>query len=116
MASGVRCVPTKGHTPWHQSLVVETDAGTTLFVLVGQAIYSRAELELIRRTGGAPTEDPPPDPQAYLASALSLIEMRPRASTKPISQGTTRVKVAEGVASRSAPPVTPLERPESWPG
>ncbi len=76
VASGVRVMPTKGHTAGHQSLVVETNGGT--IVLAGQAIYSKAEFEFIRRTGGAPTEDPLPDPQAYLNSALSLIDMRPR--------------------------------------
>jgi len=38
---GVRLVPTPGHTPGHQSLVVEGMAGRT--VLIGQAVYTRAE-------------------------------------------------------------------------
>lgn len=76
VASGVRIVSTPGHTPGHQSLVIETSAGTV--ALAGQAIYSKAEFDFIRRTGAAPSEDPPPDPESYLASATRLIEMRPR--------------------------------------
>ena len=38
---GVRLIPTPGHTPSHQSLVVDGMAGRT--VLIGQAVYTRAE-------------------------------------------------------------------------
>jgi glyoxylase-like metal-dependent hydrolase (beta-lactamase superfamily II) len=38
---GVRLVSTPGHTPGHQSLVVDGMAGRT--VLIGQAVYTRAE-------------------------------------------------------------------------
>jgi N-acyl homoserine lactone hydrolase len=40
---GVRLLPTPGHTPGHQSLIVDGMAGRT--VLVGQAVYTRAEWE-----------------------------------------------------------------------
>ncbi|CAM5648885.1 hypothetical protein GCM10010329_09910 [Streptomyces spiroverticillatus] len=56
---GVRIVPTPGHTPGHQSLVVEGPEGAT--VLAGQAYdfaseYSHAELEA--RVGPGPAERP----------------------------------------------------------
>jgi N-acyl homoserine lactone hydrolase len=38
---GVGLIPTPGHTPCHQSLVVDGTAGRT--VLIGQAVYTRAE-------------------------------------------------------------------------
>ena len=46
VADGIRIVPTPGHTPGHQSVVVETDAGRV--VLAGQAVggatdYGRAQ-------------------------------------------------------------------------
>lgn len=40
---GVRLLATPGHTPGHQSLVVETDGG--LVLLAGQAVYTRAEYD-----------------------------------------------------------------------
>lgn len=39
----VRCIPTHGHTPGHQSLVVETDSGPV--VLCGDACYLRKTIE-----------------------------------------------------------------------
>jgi glyoxylase-like metal-dependent hydrolase (beta-lactamase superfamily II) len=41
VASGIQVIATPGHTPGHQSLVVETAQGRTL--LVGQAVYSVSE-------------------------------------------------------------------------
>jgi glyoxylase-like metal-dependent hydrolase (beta-lactamase superfamily II) len=75
IVSGVRLLPTPGHTPGHQSLLVETERGPA--VLAEQAVYSAAEFELIRRTGRLHGNDPPPDPAAYLASAQRLMELRP---------------------------------------
>jgi N-acyl homoserine lactone hydrolase len=55
VAKGIRIVPTPGHTPGHQSLVVETDAGRV--VLAGQAVngatdYARAQYASeLRRSG-----------------------------------------------------------------
>jgi N-acyl homoserine lactone hydrolase len=76
VASGVRVMSTPGHTPGHQSLVLDTRGGTV--VLAGQALYSKAEYEHFRGTGTTTEEDPPPDPAQYLASATRLIELRPR--------------------------------------
>ena len=76
VASGVRVMSTPGHTPGHQSLVIDTRSGAV--ALAGQAIYSKAEYEHIRTTGAAPEDDPPPDPARYLASAARLIELEPR--------------------------------------
>jgi len=73
---GVRVLPTPGHTPGHQSMLVETAAGPA--ALAGQAVYSAAEFELIRITGRLQGNDPPPDPDAYLASAQRLIALRPQ--------------------------------------
>jgi N-acyl homoserine lactone hydrolase len=59
VATGVRVVPTPGHTPGHQSLVVETDAGRV--VLAGQAVngatdYGRAHYASeLRRSGSDET-------------------------------------------------------------
>ncbi|MFI5035741.1 MAG: N-acyl homoserine lactonase family protein [Acidimicrobiales bacterium] len=76
VASGVRVVSTPGHTPGHQSLVIDTPEGSV--ALAGQAIYSKAEYEHIRSAGVAPEDDPPPDPAGYLASATRLIGLEPR--------------------------------------
>ena len=73
---GLALVPTYGHTPGHQSLTLETDEG--LVVLAGQAIYSRREYEHLSANRELLQDDPPPDPEAYLASALQLIDLRPR--------------------------------------
>jgi N-acyl homoserine lactone hydrolase len=59
VATGIRLVPTPGHTPGHQSLVVETDAGRV--VLAGQAVngatdYGRAHYASeLRRSGSDET-------------------------------------------------------------
>ena len=46
---GVRLIPTPGHTPGHQSLLVEAAEGRT--AIVGQAVYARAEWEGDDRPG-----------------------------------------------------------------
>ena len=79
VASGVRIMATPGHTVGHQSLVLDTKDGTV--ALAGQAMYSKAEYEHIRTTGTTLDDDPPPDPEVYLASAARLIDLRPRPST-----------------------------------
>jgi N-acyl homoserine lactone hydrolase len=76
VAAGIRIVATPGHTVGHQSLVLDGVDGPV--VLAGQAIYSRTEYDHIRENGALPEDDPPPDPTAYLASALSLIQLDPR--------------------------------------
>ena len=76
VARGVRVMSTPGHTPGHQSLVLDTRAGTV--ALAGQAIYSKAEYEHVRTTGTTIEEEPPPDPDQYLASATRLMGLQPR--------------------------------------
>lgn len=75
VAPGLRLVPTPGHTPGHQSLVVETDRGTV--VLAGQAVRSLAEWE--GETG--PTVSGEPEEQAerldYVASVARLRSLDP---------------------------------------
>jgi glyoxylase-like metal-dependent hydrolase (beta-lactamase superfamily II) len=76
VARGVRIMSTPGHTPGHQSLVIDTPEG--IIALAGQAIYSKSEYEHIKTTGAAPEDDPPSDLAGYLASAARLIELEPR--------------------------------------
>jgi len=76
IAPGVRVLATPGHTPGHQSLLVETGDGPA--ILAGQAIYSLREYEHVLRTGTLLPGDEPPDPTSYLASAHRLIDARPR--------------------------------------
>jgi N-acyl homoserine lactone hydrolase len=76
VADGVRVLATPGHSPGHQSLVVDTRDGAV--ALAGQAIYSKAEYDDLRRTNTVSADDPPPDPERYLASAARLMELRPR--------------------------------------
>jgi glyoxylase-like metal-dependent hydrolase (beta-lactamase superfamily II) len=73
---GIEVVPTRGHTPGHQSVLVTTNDG--LVVIAGQAVYSRREYAHILGTNTLLTEDPPPEPESYLASARHLIELEPR--------------------------------------
>lgn len=75
IASGIRLLPTPGHTPGHQAVVVETSEG--LVVLAGQAAQSRAEYEHVRRNGELPGDAAPADPATYLASMLALIALHP---------------------------------------
>lgn len=72
---GVQILSTPGHTPGHQSLLVETEDGPV--ILAGQAVYDAAEWEHIHATGALTGDDPPPDPAAYLASALRLVALDP---------------------------------------
>jgi glyoxylase-like metal-dependent hydrolase (beta-lactamase superfamily II) len=81
---GVRLLPTPGHTPGHQAVLVETDEG--LAVVAGQLPYDHVEWEWIRTERSLPaaeTDDPPHnivigDPVTYLASALGLVDLDPR--------------------------------------
>ena len=75
VARGVRLMSTPGHSPGHQSLVIDTRGGTV--ALAGQAIYSKAEYDHIRATGEVSKADPPRDPAQYLASASRLIALEP---------------------------------------
>ena len=76
VAEGVRVVSTPGHSPGHQSVVFDTADGGV--VLAGQAIYSRAEYEHLQATDTVSEDDPPPDPEQYLASAARLMQLQPR--------------------------------------
>jgi glyoxylase-like metal-dependent hydrolase (beta-lactamase superfamily II) len=76
LATGLSILSTRGHTPGHQSLLVDTADGPV--VLAGQAIYSKAEYDHIRLTGEVPPDDPAPDPDWYLTSARQLIDLQPR--------------------------------------
>ena len=76
VAQGVRVLSTPGHSPGHQSLVFDTADGVV--ALAGQAVYSKAEYEHLAGGGAVSTDDPPPDPDQYLASATRVIELQPR--------------------------------------
>ena len=74
IAAGVRIVATPGHTPGHQSLLVETADGLT--VLAGQACYTSGEW-----TGDPDAIDgrsTAPDQAAYDASMERLRGLGPR--------------------------------------
>lgn len=77
LAPDVRLLSTPGHTPGHQSVVVETDDGPV--VIVGQAVHSADEFASIRATRQLAEGDTRPDPDAYLASALRVTDLRPAA-------------------------------------
>ena len=76
VAKGVRVLSTPGHSPGHQSVVFDTADGAV--VLAGQAIYSKAEYEQLQATNTVSENDPPPDPEQYLASAARLMQLQPR--------------------------------------
>lgn len=76
VAAGIRVISTPGHTGGHQSLVL--DGADRPIVLAGQAIYSKAEYEHILEHGTLTDDDPPPDPDGYLASANRILELRPQ--------------------------------------
>jgi len=65
VAPGLRLVPTPGHAPGHQSLVIETPEG--IVVLAGQAVRSRAEWDggIDETVSGLPGA---PDREAYVRS------------------------------------------------
>ena len=71
---GVRLIPTPGHTPGHQSLVVDSVAGRT--VLVGQALYTRAEWDGASGPGVSGLESAW-DETAYRASVARLRALQP---------------------------------------
>jgi len=74
VAPGLRLIPTPGHSPGHQSLVLETAEGAV--VLAGQALQSRAEWEgaTDEASSGAPRA---PDRDAYAASVRRLRALEP---------------------------------------
>jgi glyoxylase-like metal-dependent hydrolase (beta-lactamase superfamily II) len=74
VAPGLRLIPTPGHAPGHQSLVVDAAEGTV--VLAGQAVQSRLEWE--GAAGEARSGEPTaPDREAYARSVDRLRSLRP---------------------------------------
>ncbi len=74
IGSGLRLFATPGHSPGHQSLVIETPDGALL--LAGQAVYSRGEwLGLADAREGATNA---PDGEAYRRSIARLRALKPR--------------------------------------
>ncbi|HEX2422683.1 MAG TPA: MBL fold metallo-hydrolase [Actinomycetota bacterium] len=74
VAPGLRLIPTPGHSPGHQSLVIETSGGT--IVLAGQAVQSRAEWD--GRTDPSVSGEPgAPDRDAYVRSVKLLQALDP---------------------------------------
>jgi glyoxylase-like metal-dependent hydrolase (beta-lactamase superfamily II) len=74
VAPGLRLVPTPGHAPGHQSLVMDAPEGTV--VLAGQALQSRREWEGATEpaASGAPSA---PDRDAYVRSVERLRALEP---------------------------------------
>jgi N-acyl homoserine lactone hydrolase len=74
IAPGIRIFATPGHSPGHQSLVVETRDGPLL--LVGQAVYSHGEWSGIAgaREGASAARDQP----AYARSVARLRALNPK--------------------------------------
>lgn len=75
VASGLRLVPTPGHSPGHQSLVVATSAGTV--VLAGQALQSRAEWEGATEPSASGEPAQPDRREIYTASVRRLRALDP---------------------------------------
>ena len=71
---GVRLIPAPGHTPGHQSLAVDAVDGRTL--LVGQALYTRAEWDGASEPGVSGLASAW-DPAVYRASVARLRALEP---------------------------------------
>lgn len=71
---GIRLIPTPGHTPGHQSLVVDDPEGRT--VLAGQAVYTRAEWDGATGPGVSGLESAW-DAAAYRTSVARLRTLEP---------------------------------------
>jgi glyoxylase-like metal-dependent hydrolase (beta-lactamase superfamily II) len=76
IAPGVRLLPTPGHTPGHQSVLIE--GGDGLIIIAGQALQSRAEYDSLQTRGVLPPGSAAPDLPAYEASARMLVDCSPR--------------------------------------
>lgn len=74
LSDSISVTPSPGHTPGHQSVVVETRHGREL--IVAQAAYSAAELEAAR-TGEAPAASGSWDERRYCESRRELLELAP---------------------------------------
>jgi len=73
-APGIRIFATPGHSPGHQSLVVDTPEGALL--LAGQAVYSHGEWQGI--DGAREGASGAPDTEAYARSVARLRALRPK--------------------------------------
>jgi len=73
---GVRVLPTPGHTPGHQIVLVDTVDG--LAVIAGQAVQTAADAVHLHRTGELPAHAQAPDRDAYRGSARRLLALAPR--------------------------------------
>ena len=74
LTPGMRLLPTPGHSPGHQSLVIDSPDGVLL--LAGQAVYTRGEW-----AGAADAREglsPAPDKVAYRQSVERLRALNPR--------------------------------------
>jgi glyoxylase-like metal-dependent hydrolase (beta-lactamase superfamily II) len=77
VAPGIRIFATPGHSPGHQSLVIDTPHGPIL--LVGQAVYTRGEWAGIPGAlVGSNDTRPGADQAAYARSVERLRALRPR--------------------------------------
>jgi N-acyl homoserine lactone hydrolase len=74
VAPGIRIYATPGHSPGHQSVVVDTPAGALL--LAGQAVYSHGEWAGL--AGARDGESHAQDGAAYRASVARLRTVRPK--------------------------------------
>lgn len=74
VAPGIRIYATPGHSPGHQSVVVDTKAGPLL--LAGQAVYSHGEWTGV--AGAREGESVARDGDAYRASVSRLRSMNPK--------------------------------------
>ena len=74
VSPGIRIFATPGHSPGHQSLVVDTPDGPLL--LAGQAVYSRGEWAGL--DGDRDGEGSAPNRPAYTASVARLRALNPR--------------------------------------
>jgi glyoxylase-like metal-dependent hydrolase (beta-lactamase superfamily II) len=75
IAPGIRIFATPGHSPGHQSLVVESPDGPIL--LAGQAVYSHGEWEGIAGAREGATRAP--HEPAYVSSVARLRALHPKA-------------------------------------
>jgi N-acyl homoserine lactone hydrolase len=74
VAPGIRIFATPGHSPGHQSLVLENQDRPIL--LAGQAVYSRGEWSAIE--GAREGASTAPDSEAYARSIARLRALQPR--------------------------------------
>ena len=89
ISSHLELLPTPGHTPGHQSLLVRS--GSHVEIIVAQAVYTSAEFQLFL-TGSIEPRDGPDDPilqafiesnaswsqESYVASLTALQRIRPQ--------------------------------------